>query len=106
MRCAAAGNLLTLKTATSGSQQLLTHHRSPPSSSWHVVSKDSPRVGATESQADGPACCSRCWTPVSATLPTGAGNSERIPKNTTPCEGPKLPQRTRKFTAAAIGSAG
>ena len=63
---------------------LLTHHRSPPSNNWHVVLKNSLRVVATESWADGPACCSRGWTPVSATLSLRAGNSERIRNHTTP----------------------
>jgi hypothetical protein len=44
MRCAAAGNLLMLKTATSGSHLSHSHHRSPTSSSWHVVDTDSPLV--------------------------------------------------------------
>ncbi|ESS11915.1 MAG: hypothetical protein A07HR60_01253, partial [uncultured archaeon A07HR60] len=47
MRHAAAGNPLTLETATSGSH-LLTHHRGPTSSGWHVTPQNSPRVGATE----------------------------------------------------------
>ncbi|ERH03534.1 MAG: hypothetical protein J07HR59_00650 [Halorubrum sp. J07HR59] len=84
MRCAGAGNSLMLKTATSESQLLPTHHRSPPSSTWHVIPENFPQVVATERWADGPACCSCGRTPVSATLRGGAGNTERIRKKTTP----------------------
>ncbi len=45
--------------------------------------KHSPLVAATGSGADGPACCSRCWTPVSAT-PVREGNTERIHRSNTP----------------------
>ena len=62
-------------------------------------------TSATESWADGPACCldaRECH--AHAHLSARAGNSERIRKHTTPSfRGPKLPQRTRKFTAAVVG---
>jgi hypothetical protein len=73
-----------LKTATSESQLPLTHHCSPPSSTWHVIPENFPQVVATERWADGPACCSCGRTPVSATLCGGAGNTERMRKNPTP----------------------
>ncbi|GAB7091546.1 hypothetical protein JCM18237_18170 [Halorubrum luteum] len=68
MRHAAAGNVLTLKMATSASHHSHTFTAQP--AAVGMSSTDSLTVAATESQADGPARCSRCWTPVNATHST------------------------------------
>jgi hypothetical protein len=77
MRHAAAGNALTLKTATSASQLTHSHTYAAQPAAVGMSTEDSPLAAAMESQADGPARCSRCWTPVSVT-PFGEGNTERI----------------------------
>jgi len=69
MRHAAAGNALTLKTATSASHHSHTYAAQP--AAVGMSRQSSPRVAATDCWADGPARCSLCWTPVSATPTTG-----------------------------------
>ncbi len=123
MRHAAAGNPLTLETATSGSH-LLTHHHSPPSNKHcHSSELSTSGCNGAERWADGPAQPSpaqlltwldaREWSATlthTLTLSARAGNSERIRYPTIPhhtlVRGPKLPQRTRTVTAAVIRSAG
>ena len=79
MRHAAAGNALMLKMATSASQLLHNLHTfAAQPVAVGMSPKHSPRVAATGSGADGPACCSLRWTPVSVT-PLLEGNIERIP---------------------------
>ena len=77
MRHAAAGNVLTLKLATSASHFSHSHTYAAQPAAVGMLSQDSPTVAGTESWADGPARCSRCWTPVSAT-PLREGNTKRI----------------------------
>ena len=67
MRHAAAGNVLMIKMATSASQLLHSHTTVAQPAAVVVSPKRSPRVAATGIGADGPARCSWCWTPVSAT---------------------------------------
>jgi hypothetical protein len=83
MRHAAAGNVLTLKMATSASHHSHSHTFAAQPAAVGMSSEDSLTVAATESQADGPARCSRCWTPVSAT-PVREDNTERIPNTPHP----------------------
>ena len=84
MRHAAAGNVLMLKMATSASQLLHNSYTFAAQPAAVGMSRnDSPRVAGTESQANGPARCSRCWTPVSVT-PSLEGNTERIYRFNTP----------------------
>jgi hypothetical protein len=77
MRHAAAGNALMLNTATSASHYSHSHTTAAQPAAVGMSLKHSPLVAATGSGADGPACCSRCRTPVSAT-PGREGNTERI----------------------------
>ena len=70
MRHAAAGNVLTLKMATSASHHSHSHTFTAQPAAVGMSSTDSLTMATTESQADGPARCSRCWTPVSATHST------------------------------------
>jgi hypothetical protein len=67
MRHAAAGNALTLTLATSASHLSHSHTFAAQPAAVGMSTEDSPTVAAMESQADGPARCSRCWTPVSVT---------------------------------------
>ena len=77
MRHAAAGNALMLKMATSASQLLHNSHTvAAQPAAVGMSPKRFPRVAGMGSGADGPACCARCWTLVSAT-PLFEGNTER-----------------------------
>ena len=67
MRHAAAGNLLMLKLATSGSAHSHSHTFAAHPAAVGMSRQYSPLVAATDCEADGPARCSLCWTPVSAT---------------------------------------
>ena len=66
-----------LNTATSASHYSHSHTTVAQPAAVGMSLKHSPLVAATGSGADGPACCSRCRTPVSAT-PVREGNTERI----------------------------
>ena len=89
MRHAAAGNALMLKMTTSASQLLHNSHTfAAQPVAVGMSPKYSPRVAATGSGADGPACCSLRWTPVSVT-PLLEGNIERIPNTPHPRLGAK-----------------
>ncbi|MFB6187344.1 MAG: hypothetical protein ABEI86_10810, partial [Halobacteriaceae archaeon] len=80
MRHAAAGNALMLKTATSASHHHYSHSHTfaaQPAAVGMSPGRTPDHVAATGSRADGPAGCSQCWPPVSAT-PRSEGNIERI----------------------------
>jgi len=89
MRHAAAENVLMLKMATSASQLLHNSHTFAAQPAAVGMSRnDSPLVAGTESQADGPARCSRCWTLVSVT-PFLGGQHRVDTQHATPSLGAK-----------------
>ena len=113
MRHAAAGNVLMLKMATSASQLLHNSYTFAAQPAAVGMSRnDSPRVAGTESQANGPARCSRCWTRQGRTPRGGVLAVERTRLETRRCWGtvafirPTQPRRTRKFTAGVIDLVG
>ena len=82
MRHAVAGNAPTLKLATGASQLSHSHTFAAQPAVVGMSPQHISVVAATRCGADGPACCSRCWTPVSVTPDGGQHQADTQARHT------------------------